>query len=184
MIRFITQHRQAIQHAKRTIVTTDLPIDLKQPEIEAELVGAIILDELQRRGFEDDLQEWLPQLAALTNASLGPAQMKPSVVEELVTAGLVAQPPHWEQKKSELIQSWLLDPQKSAQLVAARLEHIVCHWAKGGVDISDKPQILATLYSLGLVGQAGVHDNPQANERGEKIAYELRQQVKAILILA
>ncbi|MDY6994141.1 MAG: hypothetical protein SVR94_16265 [Pseudomonadota bacterium] len=184
MITFIAQHRHAIVHAKRTIATADLPIHLKQPVIEADLVGAIILDELQRRGFEDDLQEWLPQLATLTNASLGPAQMKPSVVEDLVAAGLIVQPIHWEKKKSEIIQSWLLDPQKSAQLVAARLEHIVRHWAKGGVDISDKPQILATLYSLGLVGQAGIHDNPQANERGEKIAYELRQQIKGILTLA
>ena len=48
--------------------------------------------------------------------------------------------------------------------------------------ISNKLEILGTLYSIGLVGRSGVNPYPQANEHGEKIASELREKVKQILV--
>ena len=199
---FIYNHRAAFIKAVRIIKIVDLPLSLAESEISADLIGAIMLDELQRRDWLDNIQDiesrflnsvytkplkklgrWLlsKTLKPIDDISLGPAQMKPTVVEDLIQEQLIVKPDHWEQQKVDITTKWLLDPQKSAELVGARLEQIVRHWAKGGVDISNKPEIIGTLYSIGLVGQAGVNDHPRANKRGEKIANELQPRVRQIL---
>lgn len=201
--RFIYNHRQAFIKAVRIIKTVDLPLSLVANEISADLIGAIMLDELQRRDWLDDIQDiesrflnlaytrplkhlgrWLLStlLKPVEDISLGPAQMKPTVVEDLIQEQLIAKPANWDKHPIDIAVKWLLDPHKSAELIGARLEQIVRHWAKGGVDISDKPEILGTLYSIGLVGQAGINDHPQANERGKTIAKELRIKVRQILV--
>lgn len=199
--RYIYQYRQVIRVATRDIYQGDLPIHLRYLTVDADLIGAIILDELERRDVWDTVQEtgarffdlcegslervghWLlhKTFKPLTIISLGPAQMKPFVVEELVAEGLIAKPPSWEEDKTDIIVQWLLNPQKVPELVGARLEQIVRHWAKGNIDISDRPEILATLYSIGLTGKAGIHANPQANTRGRRIAQTLRQQVRTMI---
>lgn len=199
---FIYNYREAFIRAVRVIKTADLPLLLEQGEISAELIGAIMLDELQRRDWLDHIQDiesrflnsytrplknmgrWLlsRMLKPIDDISLGPAQMKPSVIEDLIQEELVAKPENWDNQKIDISIKWLLDPHKSAELIGARLEQMVRHWAKGGVDISNKPEILGTLYSIGLVGRTGVNPNPQANERGEKIATELRKKVRQILV--
>jgi hypothetical protein len=199
---FIYDNREAFIKATKVIKTVDLPLKLAKNDISADLIGAIMLDELQRRDWLDNIQDiesrflnsaytkplknlgrWLlsKTFKPIDDISLGPAQMKPTVVEDLIQEQLIVKPDHWEQQKVDIITKWLLDPQKAAELIGARLEQIVRHWAKGGVDISNKPEILGTLYSIGLVGQAGVNDHPRANERGEKIANELRLRVRQIL---
>ena len=199
---FIYNHRAAFIKAVRIIKIVDLPLSLAESEISADLIGAIMLDELQRRDWLDNIQDiesrflnsaytkplknfgrWLlsTMLKPIDDISLGPAQMKPTVVEDLIREQLIATPENWDKHKIDITIKWLLDPPKSAELIGARLEQIVRYWAKGGVDISNKPEILGTLYSIGLVGQAGVNDHPQANERGEKIANELRLRVRQIL---
>jgi predicted chitinase len=203
--RYIYRNRKAIREAARKIDTKSFPIYLKNPKIDADLVGAIMLDELQRRDFGDDIQEtearfikWYEggiekierKLLSMTfkpieDISIGPAQMKPSVVEDLVNKGLIKKPSDWDNNKIDISIDWLLSPEKSAELVGARLEQIVTHWAKGspnnGVDISDKPEILGTLYSIGLTGRGGINPDPKSNERGEKIANELREKARKIL---
>ena len=199
---FIYNHREAVIKAERVIKMVDLPLSLAKNEISADLIGAIMLDELQRRDWLDNIQDiesrllnstytkplknfgrWLLStlLKPIDDISLGPAQMKPTVVEDLIQEKLITKPANWDKQKIDIIIKWLLEPPKAAELISARLEQIVRHWAKGGVDISNKPEILGTLYSIGLVGQAGVNDHPQANERGEKIANELRLRVRQIL---
>ena len=198
----IYDNRAAFIKATRVIKIVDLPLRLAKNDISADLIGAIMLDELQRRDWLDNIQDiesrflnsvytkplkklgrWLlsKTLKPIDDISLGPAQMKPTVVEDLIQEQLIVKPDHWEQQKVDITTKWLLDPQKSAELIGARLEQIVRHWAKGGVDISNKPEILGTLYSIGLVGQAGVNDHPRANKRGEKIANELQPRVRQIL---
>ena len=199
---FIYNHREAFLKSARVITTVDLPLTLAKNEISADLIAAIMLDELQRRDWLDNIQDlesrWLNStytkplknfsrwllstwLKPIDDISLGPAQMKPTVVEDLIQEQLITKPENWDKHKIDITIKWLLDPQKSAELIGARLEQMVRHWAKGGVDISNKPEILGTLYSIGLVGQAGVNAHPRANERGEKIADELRIKVRQIL---
>ena len=63
----------------------------------------------------------------------------------------------------------LLSAPDAPQLVAACLRATAEHWADAGVPIGHRPEILATLYSLGFTGPRGVHPRPQASERGQLI---------------
>ncbi len=200
--RLIYNHKPAIRNAARIIKTIDLPISLNNNKIHADLIGAIMLDELQRRDWLDLLQDVEARLITsqygstitkieqrilskvlkpIAEISLGPAQMKCFVVAELVQEQLITKPPNWENNQLSISIKWLLDPQKSAELIGARLEQTVRYWAKNSVDISSQPAILATLYSIGLVSNAGVHHNPTASKRGERINHELRKIVQKIL---
>ena len=64
----------------------------------------------------------------------------------------------------------LLNDAQAPLLVAACLRSTADHWLQHGVDIRQRPDVLATLYSLGLTGVRGVHVSALASARGEAIA--------------
>jgi len=199
--KYLYDNRVAINNASRVIDAINLPISLKNDKVDADIIGAIILDELQRKGFDDSVQDlsakfihfyegvfenverWLLSniFKDIEDMSLGSAQIKPNVVYDLVTNGFIEKPSNWEEDKLDITINWLLDPHKSAELVGARIEQTIVHWAKGKVDISNRPEILGTLYSLGLTGRSGVHDKPNSNSRGDNIGNDLREKAKKIL---
>lgn len=176
---------------RRAAVAPALTLAARRYRVDAGLIAAILADEAARWGLADQLQHgWarlicaLPQRPAerlinltetllrrpLGTHSLGRAQMKLATLHEVARSGLIHLPAH-PQDQIRL----LLDPQAAPPLVAARLRQTLDTWQAGGVDLSRRPEILGTLYSLGLSGEAGVHPHPQPNPRGLKIAAAARQ---------
>lgn len=138
-----------------------------------EIVGAIVLDELERRSFEDDIEEILavilPGLVYRFDWSIGIAQIKPKTAE-LVYRELLGNCP----KPNQIVRS-LLDEKISCRLVAAYCRHMINLWRDAfppaentGLD-GDGARLLGTLYSLDPTGTWGVNDRPIFNDRGEGI---------------
>ncbi|GAB4544453.1 MAG: hypothetical protein OHK0023_01280 [Anaerolineae bacterium] len=139
--------------------------------VSPELVAAIIYDELQKKDNNDNLQEWaaLFGIGVKDTWSLGVAQMQIQTVYDLVEAGYLVKPDGWNDNKQDIAIRWLLEPKNAPYLVAARIKQTMDYWQQRGVDISQRPEILATLYSIGLTGQSGVNPNPQPSDRGNEI---------------
>jgi len=152
----------------------------------AELIASVLADEQVRLDAWDTIQELtvrfglrLPKrLAAgwwrllgwicgrpVDSFSLGRAQMKPSTLRQLGTLGYLDVP-----AMPEAQWRMVLDDSLAARLVAACLRATADHWAAEGVMILNRPEVLGTLYSLGLTGANGVHRYPAASARGEGIA--------------
>ena len=176
--RFIYEHRSEINAA----ATSD---------VSAGLIAAVLLDEQQRRDAWDSVQDtearfiiWYEgaiedfEVAAwgattgkpVAEQTFGAAQMQPQVVEELVSGGYVPEPQGWSGDELDKSLELLLDDASAAQLIAGRLQQTVDHWRSGDVDIGGRPEILGTLYSLGLTGSSGINESPQPNARGQAIA--------------
>lgn len=158
----------------------------RQYGVDAGLIAAIWQDELSRLDIFDHLQNTvavslcrLPDplkhaLRRLTETvtrrslathSVGPAQMKPGTLQDVARSGLLTIP---ESLCDQI--AFLLERQHAPLVIAARLRQTINHWAHGHVNLTRRPDILGTLYSIGLTGQQGVHPNPQPNARGLSIA--------------
>lgn len=103
--------------------------------------------------------------------SFGAAQMNPEVIIELVNKNYISKPENWDTDQRDAVLKLLLDEKKAPELVSARLEQIYDHWKAGGVDISNRPDVLGNLYGIGLEGENGVHADLLDNQgdRGEEI---------------
>ncbi|TSA84615.1 hypothetical protein FNU79_10280 [Deinococcus detaillensis] len=155
-------------------------------QVDAGLIDAILADEAARWDMADTLQNALMKVLValpprpagrlqrfaawltrrpLTTHSLGLAQMKLGTLQEVARSGFLPLPAGQQEQIR-----FLLDPLAAPYLVAARLRQTLDHWQASGVDLSCRPEILGTLYSLGLTGKAGVHAEPQPSSRGLEIA--------------
>lgn len=124
--------------------------------VSPEIVGAIILDELERRSLVDDIKEILgmilPQLVYRADWSIGIAQFKPKTAE-LVYNQLLNNYP----SKTEIVRS-LLNDTHSCSLVAAYCRYIINLWKPvypqaENTDINQNgARLLGTLYSLEATG--------------------------------
>lgn len=162
--------------------------------ISAALIGAVLHDEHRRRGPEDALQDvesWFLRLYEgplerletwlwnslpgpdLSRQSFGLAQMQPRTLEDVVAGGYVQAPEDWLTDHQDAMLRMLADDALAPAIVGGRLRQILDHWAAGGVSLAARPEILATLYSIGLTGSGGVHADPKASSRGEEIARSL-----------
>lgn len=151
-----------------------------------ELIASVLADEQARRNLLDvgqdtalsfnfhaasgratALQRQLERLSgrSVDTFSLGRAQMKPATLRRLGHLGYLEVPDHPDGQRR-----LLLDPAQAPHLVAACLRATADHWAARGVPILHRPEVLATLYSLGFTGARGVHPHPQASARGAAIA--------------
>ncbi len=107
----------------------------------------------------------------IEDQSFGIAQMNVGTVYDLVEAGYLDAPEGWANDRLDCSLIMLLDNTMAPTLVAARVRQTIDHWLiEGGPDLSNRPEILGTLYCLGLVGESGVHDHPVSSERGNAIA--------------
>ncbi len=166
-----------------------------------ELVAAILADEANRRDFVDDLADteaWfiiryegkLEEIEryllehttgqSIEEISLGKPQMNPEVVMDMVDQGYLPKPEGWEADKLDKALEMLLDDDTAPELVEARINQIVEHWAEEGVDISNRPDVIGTLYSQGLEGASGVHPDPKPNDRGLDIANMAKEYEKSM----
>jgi hypothetical protein len=167
--------------------------------VDAPLVAAILDDEMLRYDLSDRCQDFCARLIAaggdrlgpplaraygaitfhpIENQSFGPAQMKLATLRDLLARGYLDSPSHDRQLPALL--AILLDHRLAPALIAARLRQTSDHWRTGGVNISNRPEILATLYSIGLEGRNGVHTDPQPSARGLQVAAN-RQAMREIL---
>lgn len=157
--------------------------------VEPRLVAAILMDEASLYNVWDRLQDlvawWIIQSKGklsllITRAwqiltredigtqSFGMAQMNVNTLRELIGEGYL--PPSEFDTELPAILKVLLDVDMCPRLAAAQIRHIIDHWMEQGVDISQRPEICGTLYSIGLEGARGVHANPEPNLRGLEIA--------------
>lgn len=154
------------------------------------LIASILADERLRLDLADRVQDKLLRLSEQLPApwrerlfhllekvlgrsadtfSLGQAQMKGTTLQWLARDGYlqVADTPSARR-------ALLLNNREAPRLVAACLRATADHWQTHGVSIGNRPDVLATLYSIGLTGKQGIHAHPQANERGKVIAEHSR----------
>lgn len=170
----------------------------RQYGMEAGLIAAIWQDELNRLDVFDHLQnsvavavcrlpgglkhvlrsgaEFITRRSLATH-SIGPAQMKPGTLQDVADAGLLRIP----DTLCEQI-AFLMSRENVPTVIAARLRHTINHWALEGVNLTRRPDVLGTLYSLGLTGQEGVHPSPQANERGQAIAIAASEYIPPVRV--
>ncbi len=101
--------------------------------------------------------------------------MKPAAVRDLVNDNLIDKPDVWVDGKlnTDLCRKLLEDDKMAPTLIAARVRKTIDCWKNDPkhVDISDKPDVLASLYSIGLYNpEKGATLNPEANNREKAIA--------------
>ncbi|MEQ8960185.1 MAG: SH3 domain-containing protein, partial [Coleofasciculus sp. C2-GNP5-27] len=137
----------------------------KEYDVSPELVGAILFDELERRTWEDSLQDSLarisPGFVFEQDYSVGIAQMKPTTAKGVFESVMGYCP------TKEVIVQWLIDDSKACKLVAAWIKKMINEWHIEYPDIQNRSDIIATLYSLPY---RKPHSSPNSNDRGQEIA--------------
>lgn len=155
-------------------------------QVSPALIASIMADEKVRLDLADRLKNslmrlvnglpavWAKRLTQLTEKglgrsadtlSLGHAQMKGITLQKLARAGYLQ-----VKDSPQARRTLLLNNREAPRIVAACLRATADHWAAQGVSIEHRPDILGTLYSIGLSGQHGIHAHPQASTRGKAIA--------------
>ncbi|MBI5399399.1 DUF1402 family protein [Candidatus Saganbacteria bacterium] len=121
----------------------------QKQKIDKYILGAILIDEFCRKGWDD----WLDWLGALDikNTSIGIAQIKISTAREIIKKQYYNPAPGKLDDKSTslLISFYLYQPKHSVQFAAAAIKLSIDYWQKKRIDTSKQPKILAYLYSAG-----------------------------------
>ncbi|MFC3832906.1 MULTISPECIES: hypothetical protein [Deinococcus] len=159
-------------------------------QMPAPLIASVLADERTRLDVLDRVQDSLMRLSArlpepasrallaalewvcrrpVDSFSLGRAQMKSATLAWLGHLGYLDVPEAPAGRRR-----MLLDDPLAPTLVAACLRATADHWHARGVSLERRPEILGTLYSLGLTGGRGVHAHPQPSARGQAIADHAR----------
>lgn len=154
------------------------------------LIASILADERLRLDLADRVQDkllrlgerlpeaWRARLLHLLEKalgrsaetfSLGQAQMKGTTLQRLATSSYVSVKDDVAARRA-----LLLSRRQAPRLVAACLRATADHWQAGGVNLESRPDVLGTLYSIGLTGKQGVHAHPVATARGQAIADHAR----------
>ena len=149
----------------------------KEFDIDQYLLGAIIIDELARLlPFEEIVNQLGAQIVGM-NVSIGVAQVKIDTANQLIKKGLYN--PNPADKKLPFkgvlsnkdrihLYEYLIQPKHNIRFAAARMRDLIDEWSKA-IDISEKPEIIATLYPRIYKPP---HTNPESSERGNQIATE------------
>src|SRR3989344_372161 len=145
----------------------------KHYNIDPYLLGAIIIDEIARLAPFEDAIELLVAQHVGRNTSLGIAQIKVNTARDLIETG------YYDLKKVDSLANHIAQPKHNIFLAAARIRSIIDKWSKV-IDISNRPEIIATLYSL-KDSKKPPHLNPQPNKRGNQIAGEFYELSKSFL---
>lgn len=149
----------------------------RQQKVDPFLLGAILIDEYCRMGWDD----WLDWLGALNikDTSIGIAQIKLSTAREILKKHYYNPAPNKITYQSSPAQIWLYlnRPEHSIHFSAAVIRLSIDYWQKKKIAISKRPRILAYLYSSGhtknIKGATG--------KRCAQISTEFYQKAKSIL---
>ena len=151
--------------------------------IDRYLLGAILIDEIARiRPFEPIFEKLGVTIVGL-NVSVGIAQVKIDTANQLIKKGLYNPNPNDKKLpfsgilsnfKREHLYEYLIQPKHNIRFAAAFAQGLINDWAKE-IDLSRRPEIIATLYHLPY---RKPHSKPVADERGNQIAIEFYGQAK------
>jgi len=150
--------------------------------IDPNTLAAILIDEYLRMG-PNDWFDWRAKIGITT--TIGIAQVNVETARNLIKQGLYNPNPKDQKLNPENIDKtfkahlykYLKDPLHSANLSAAKIRYDINRWAPES-DISNRPDILGTVYSL---EEKPIHDNPDSNDRGKQIANEFYPLAKKAL---
>lgn len=162
-------------------LTPQVPIIIAASEefsIDTYLLGAILVDEIARMlPFEQIVDFVGAEIVGRDMLSIGIAQVKIETANALIKKGVYNPKPSdknlpfagtLSNEDRRYLYKYLIQPKHNIRFAAARIRDLIDEWASI-VDISEKPEILATLYSHPYKKP---HSNPKSDERGKQIAIE------------
>lgn len=172
--------KQKLQPHQKTIFDA-----AQQFNIDPYLLGAIIIDEIAQFAPWEPITDPLFGYAFSINASAGVAQVRLETARGLIKARYYNPDPANPHLAPEEVgkvprrdlYEYVKKPKHSILFAAARMRELTDRW-KRFVDLSTRPNIVATLYHLSDKKKAP-HGNPQPNDRGLQIAgefYSLAQE--------
>ena len=150
----------------------------REQKIDPFLLGAILIDEYCRLGWDD----WLDWLGALDikDTSVGIAQIKLSTAREIIKKRYYNPAPGKITYQSLSVQIWLYlnQPKHSIQFSAAAIRLSIEYWRKKKIDISKQPRVMAYLYSYGYTKDI----KGASVKRAIQVSTEFYQMAKSILL--
>jgi hypothetical protein len=152
---------------RRIIVQT-----AKRQNIDAAILGAILIDEYCRTGWEDSFDKMAAQLFTDRSFSIGIAQIKIDTAKTLIKQKYYTPDTKLDFSRPEnrkALIAYLDEPTHSINFAAAAIRQIIDTW-KPSIDLSKRPEIIGTIYSQGNIRKP--HAKPQSNARGDQIKNE------------
>lgn len=148
-----------------------------EQKIDPFLLGAILIDEYCRMGW-DDWADWLGALG-MRDTSVGIAQIKLSTAREIIRKGYYNPAPGKINNKSHPAQIWsyLNSPERSVYFCAAAIRLSIEYWKKKKIDISRRNNILAYLYSAGYTKDV----KAATTKRCRQISTEFYQMARGVI---
>jgi len=149
----------------------------KRFEVDPYLLGAIIIDELARFVSFEDVLEKLTVFHMEKDVSAGIAQVKIETARGLIKDGYFNPDPKDPRISPEKVEKtlrkdlyeYVKQPKYNIFFAAAHMRALIDRW-KEFVDLRERPEIIATLYSIGR-GKPP-HGSPQPSKRGLQISGE------------
>lgn len=149
----------------------------KEFSVDKYLLGAIIIDEIARLLPFEEIMNLLGGKIVGLNVSIGIAQVKIDTANQLIKKDLYN--PNPADKKLPIygtlsnidrryLYEYLIQPKHNIRFAAARMRNLIDEWMKF-VDLSQRPEIVATLYHRTYVPP---RSKPEPNERGLQISTE------------
>ncbi len=148
-------------------------------------LGAILIDEIARVNPWEEALDKLGAAFVGINTSTGIAQVTIETARELIQKEYYNPNPNDNKLSKKNIAktsrthlyTYAERARHSIYFAAARIRQTIDHWAHK-TDLSDRPEILGTLYSQGL---GSPKPNPGASDRGLQISQEFYPLAKKIL---
>lgn len=146
-------------------------------DIDKYLLGAILVDEIARMLPFEEIVDFVGAKIIGRDMSVGIAQVKIETANGLIRKGAYNPNPNdknlpfagtLSNENRRYLYKYLIQSKHNIRFAAARMRDLIDEWASA-VDISERSEILATLYSHSYKKP---HPNPKADERGEQIATE------------
>ena len=118
------------------------------------IVGSIITENSLNVSIADDIQAWLVKTRIASEGNVLGKQFSFGLGQIYLAAAMEAEPLVAKIEKRDVgsnieVAEKLLNPEQSIRYVAAILRMVQDDYKEEGIDISNKPEILATLYNLG-----------------------------------
>ncbi|OGZ20424.1 MAG: hypothetical protein A2654_00010 [Candidatus Nealsonbacteria bacterium RIFCSPHIGHO2_01_FULL_43_31] len=149
----------------------------KEFDVDRYLLGAILIDEIARLHPFEEILDLLGLKILGRNVSVGAAQVKLETANSLIKKGLYNPNPDDKElpfsgtlsnKNREHLYQYVIQPKHNIRFAAAFIRSLIEVWATH-IDITKRPEIIATLYSIGY-GDPKV--NPVASKAGAQIIEE------------
>ncbi len=157
----------------------------KEFSVDPNTLGAIIIDEIVRANPWEEALDKLGSVYVADNTSVGLAQVKIKTARELIKKNYYNPNPDDIKLSSNkmskthraYLYAYVVQPRHNIRFAAARIRQTIDYWAYK-IDLSNRPEIIGTLYSQGL-GEPKT--NPRSSDRGLQIAQEFYPLFKFIL---